>query len=175
MLKHYGANSYPVDTVFHLTQTDNEVMSAIRLARADASHKAHLDAEAILGRGHFRQVYSFNPSDQQLLSAALEAERVKPDLDKPFNSPAYQLAKALGAAFGGDHIKIDLYIQHSSESIFPVLMPDGRVEPSVSLSPILDSFPLMTVDSLYAAPTIAADVRSWITKNRDSMLSGASL
>ncbi len=124
----YGENGYPVDPQFHLGQTDNEVMSAMRSIKKDKRNAAYSAADAILGRGHFRLVYSFNPSDQGVLRAAVEAGRVKPDVDKPLNSPAYQLAKALSTKFGSSNVKTDLYVQGSSESVFPVLMGDGRIE-----------------------------------------------
>ena len=173
MLKHYGANGYQVSVDFHLRQTDNEVTAAIRSKRQDRLSDMWGDAEAILGRGHFRQVYAFNPTDQAALRSSLEAGRVRPTVDQPLSSPAYEISKALADEFGAENVKTDLYIQSSSESLFPVLMSDGRIETSVSLSPILANFPLMTVDSIYAAPSIAQKVRGRIDTTRSEILAGS--
>jgi HD superfamily phosphohydrolase len=172
MLTHYGANGYLSDLDFHFSQTDNEVSAAIRASAREVHSKGHLAAKAIVARGHFRLVYAYNPSDQAILSTAIESGRIQPELDRPFNSPAYQLWKLLVAEFGEANVKKDLYIQDSSPALFPVLMRDGRIEPSMALSPILASFPLMTVDSIYAEPSIASKVSKWIHLNREEILKG---
>ncbi|MER9455742.1 HD domain-containing protein [Mesorhizobium sp. M0478] len=173
MVSHYGANGYRKDVAFHLSQTDNEVMSSIRAAFGNSDAPGHDSAQAILRRGHFRSVYSYNPTDQEVLRGAIESGSLEPDINKPLNSPAYQLGKILSKNFGEANIKTDFYIQGSSPALFPVLMPDGRVESSVSVSPILANFPLMTVDSIYASPAIAEDVRAWIARERNAVLTGA--
>ena len=117
-------------------------------------------------------VYGYNPSDQLILGKAIASGNVEPELDKPFNSPAYQLWKLLCAEFGEANVKKDLYIQNSSPALFPVIMQDGRIESSVSLSPILANFPLMTVDSIYAEPSTLPKVKKWIGQERDNVLSG---
>ncbi|MEQ1901410.1 MAG: hypothetical protein ABL866_11825 [Devosia sp.] len=174
MVDHYGPNGYSKDLAFHLSQTDNEVTAAIRTAAKNVKIPGHVSADAILNRGHFRFVYGYNPSDQAILGKAISEGKVQVELDKPFNSPAEKLLGPLSAEFGEGSIKKDLYIEGSSPALFPVLMPDGRVESSVSLSPILGSFPLMTVDSIYAAPEIVPKVKRWIELNRTSVLSGAA-
>jgi len=172
MVSHYGENGYRKDVDFHLSQTDNEVMASIRAAQGDQESAGYASANAILSRKHFRTVYGFSPTDQKLLLGALEDGKLKPDIDKPLNSPAYQLGKALGKEFGEANIKTDLYIQGSSPALFPVLMPDGRIESSISISPILANFPLMTVDSIYVAPDLADNVRSWIKQFGNAVLTG---
>ncbi|RWO58546.1 HD domain-containing protein [Mesorhizobium sp.] len=172
MVSHYGANGYSRDVAFHLSQTDNEVMSAIRSAQLDGRAVGHASAKAILCRGHFRLVYAFNPSDQDVLKRSIEDGKVEVEIDQPFNSPAHQIWKALAKEFGESETKKDLYIQGSSYALFPVIMQDGRIESSITLSPILRNFPLMTVDSVYFSPELAQTARDWITSNRDKVLQG---
>lgn len=172
MVSHYGANGYSKDVEYHLSQTDNEVTAALRSAFRAGAHNGHAHAKAILGREHFRLVYTYNPSDQSILQSSILEGRITPELNQPFNSPAHELQKALIVEFGSEQIKKDQYLQGSSPAEFPVLMPDGRIESSVTLSPILANFPLMTVDSIYADPTIADAARHWLSKNREDVLRG---
>src|SRR5690606_34831781 len=104
----------------------------------------HLLAAPLISRRHFRHVYGFNPTDRDILEQSIADRRVVPEENKPL-SPAYLLEKELIKVFGEQHVRTDLYIQGSSPAKFPVLMPDGRIESSESLSPILANFPLMTV------------------------------
>jgi len=168
----YGKNGYSKDIAFHLAQSDNEVMAAIRLAFANPQSNLYAVSSALQERGHFRLVYSFNPTDQAKLTSSIENGLLALEQDKPLNSPAYYLFKRLSKEFGEDNIKKDLYISGSSPALFPVLMPDGRIESSGSLSPILENFPKMTVDTIYASPSIAHEVRRWLDSYRDQVLGG---
>jgi HD superfamily phosphohydrolase len=172
MVLHYGANGYRRDIAFHLSQTDNEVMGAIRAARNDENSPGYTAAKAVLERGHYRLVYAFNPTDQATLRQSMETGKVDVEIDKPLNSPAYQIAKYLSNNFGHDKFKTDLYIQGSSYALFPVIMSDGRIESSIDLSSILRNFPLMTVDTVYAAPEYAEKAREWINNNREKLFLG---
>lgn len=172
MVFHYGANGYRRDIAFHLSQTDNEVMGAIRAARSDENSPGHAAAKAVLERGHFRLVYAFNPTDQAMLRHSMETGKVDVEIDRPLSSPAYQIAKYLSKNFGELGFKTDLYIQGSSYADFPVIMHDGRIESSIELSSILKNFPLMTVDTVYAAPELVQRAKEWINSNREKLLQG---
>jgi HD superfamily phosphohydrolase len=172
MVSHYGANGYSKDIAFHLSQTDNEVTAAIRAAVNDPKSAGHSAARAIMCREHHRLVYSFNPSDQLTLKTAIEQGTVELEIEEPLNSPADRLWKSLSEKYGKDNVKKDLYIQGASPALFPVIMPDGRIESSTNVSPILENFPLMTVDSVYVSHNLAEEARSWIGKNRAKVLRG---
>lgn len=171
MIEHYGANKFNVDPEFFLSQADSEILVALKASEASDTSKGE-SARAILHRKHFRQIYAFNPSDQRLLEDSIAAGRVVPEENRPFNSPAYLLKKALVPKFGENQIKDDLYIGKSQPQVFPVRMRDDRIESSTSLSSILRSFPIMTTDSIYAAPEIISDARAWIEENRSAVLEG---
>ncbi len=122
MVGHYGANGYKKEVEFHLSQTDNEVMTAIRSASVNSGSPLHGSANAILNRGHFRLVYAFNPDDQQKLKLAVEDGKIAIVPDTPLISPANTMFSILSKEFGADKIKKDLYVQGTSAALFPVLM-----------------------------------------------------
>lgn len=172
MAQHYGENGYSRDIEFHLSQTDNEVTVAIRNAFRDRAAAGHLAAQAILGRQHYRLVYSYNPSDQQTLRESIEEGRLAIEENQPLVSPARRIFDLLCKEFGKENFKEDLYIQGASYAVFPVLMPDNRIEISISLSPVLRNFPRMTVDTIYTSPNMIEKSKTWIAKNRDRVLRG---
>ena len=89
-------------------------------------------------------------------------------------SAAAFLFGALEPEFGSDKLRYDSYTQSSNPNLFPVLMPDGRIEESTELSSILKNMPLTNLNFIFAARDVSEDVTSWIEKNRNVVLGGKS-
>ena len=172
MVQYYGSDGYQFDVDFHLSQTDNEVLAAMRAARKDPSAPGHKAAVAILGRGHFKCIYSRNPTDDGLIEASLSNGKVAPSADQANLSASYFLYEALKKQFPNDEIFFDSYSQSSNPSEFPVLMPDGRIENSVNLSDILRNIPLTNIGNVYTSGGIAEEAASWLERNREAVLKG---
>jgi uncharacterized protein len=172
MKSHYeNDGGYRYDVEFHLSQTDNEVTAAIREAAKGDAHPGHEHAKAIMSRGHDRMIYSWNPSDQEKLKLSIESGRILPDVDRPL-SPAYYVKKILETQFKC-RIHTDLYIEGSSPNIFPVLMPDERIESSINLSRLLREIPSTTVDYIFCEKSAAVQVANYIKKHREEILQGS--
>ena len=57
---------FPIDYEEHLKYTDNEVISAMLSIAKDKSHPAHLHANRIVHRRHFRSIYRSTAEDRKL-------------------------------------------------------------------------------------------------------------
>jgi hypothetical protein len=168
----YGAGGYKFDAPFHLSQTDNEVLAAMRLAAKDESAPGSSAARAILERGHFRRVYTRNPSDEALVEGAIKAGDLVPSSEQTDLSPAYFLTEHLNREFGSDNIHYDKYFQNTNSAVFPVLMPDERIETSTQVSEVIRNIPLTKVTYIFASPAVAENATDWIAKNRVAVLKG---
>lgn len=80
----------------HLGLTDNEVLSAIRLANRKQGAPGHAAASRIARRTHFRPVYERNSIDQ-----------------KRNPNSADLVEKALVQKYGGENVRRDQYAQKS--------------------------------------------------------------
>lgn len=168
----YGENGYQFDAGFHLSQTDNEVTSAMRKADEDTKAPGHGAARAILRRGHYKRVYERNPTDEKLVEAAIGTGKLVPAMDNADLSAAAFLFAALERQFGAEKLRYDSYAQSSNPNLFPVLMADNRIEESIELSSILKNMPLTNMNFIFAARDISEDVTSWIETNREMVLRG---
>lgn len=166
----YGENGYQFDVGFHLSQTDNEVISAMRKADLDAETPGHSAARAILRRGHYKRVYGRNPTDEKIVKGAIEDGRLVPAMEGADLSAAAFLFDELQKEFGSEKLRYDSYAQGSNPNLFPVLMPDNRIEESTELSSILKNMPLTNINFIFSARDISEDVTSWIEKNRSIVL-----
>lgn len=172
MRAHYGVDGYNFDTAFHLSQTDNEVLVAMRLAAQDESDPGSASARAVLRRGHFRRVYTRNPTDESLVEDAIKAGDLVPSSEQTDLSPAYFLMKQLKKEFDGSTMYYDQYFQSTNSAVFPVLMPDDRIEVSTQVSEVIRNIPLTKVTYIFASPAIAENVTNWIARNRVTVLKG---
>jgi len=82
MKEYYGGDGYKFEAEFHLSQTDNEILSAIRIAARDGRAPGHNSAKAILSRAHFRCVYKRNPTDDALVEKSIENSIISPASDQ---------------------------------------------------------------------------------------------
>ncbi len=115
-------------------------------------------------RGHFRRVYERSPSDEHIARASIGAGRLVPDLKRADLSAAYFLHEKLKPVFGPEKLYYANYSQSSNPNAFPVLMADGRVESSESVSEVIRNLPLTNINYIYAAPSLVPDVKNWIEK-----------
>ena len=173
MKQHYGTGGYKFDPAFHLTQTDSEVLAAMRRATLDLDAPGSAAARAVLQRGHYRRVYSKNPTDDALAEQSLASAKLSPTPQQADLSAAYFLKEGLTNEFGAENIFYDRYVQKSNPSTFPVLMEDGRIEISTELSSVLRNIPLTNVAYIFVAPNMLANASEWIAANRASVLTGA--
>lgn len=171
MKSHYGEGGYKLDVQFHLTQTDNEVLTAMRAAARDPSAPGFLSACAVLNRGHYRKVYSRNPADESVLMSSIENGSIQPKPNTTL-SPGYYIFEQAAAIFGKENLRHDPYLQSSNPNQFPVLMHDGRIEESTQISTVLAKIPLTVTDYLFAEPKISDDVGTWIKSHRENILQG---
>jgi HD superfamily phosphohydrolase len=171
----YGPGGYKFDAAFHLSQTDNEVLAAMRVATKDESISGSTSARFILGRGHFRRVYTRNPSDEALVESKIRAGELVPSSEQTDLSPAYFLTEQLNNVFGKNNIHYDKYFQSTNSSVFPVLMPDERIETSTQVSEVIRSIPLTKVTYIFASPALVENVNGWLAKNRVTVLEGGSI
>jgi HD superfamily phosphohydrolase len=168
----YGAGGYKFDVAFHLDQTDNEVLAKMRLAAKDEVAPGAASARAILKRGHFRRVYTRNPSDESLVESAIKAGNLVPSSEQTDLSPAYFLTDKLNEEFCADTIYYDKYFQSTNSTVFPVLMPDERIETSTQVSEVIRNIPLTKVTYIFANSSAAERVTDWIAKNRVAIFNG---
>jgi len=54
---------FSTDVDHHLSLTDNEVISALRIAASDSEKQGHKHASRIINRKHFKELYERNPED----------------------------------------------------------------------------------------------------------------
>jgi HD superfamily phosphohydrolase len=172
MKAHYGAQGYRPETAFHLSQTDGEVLTAMRRAVQDESVPGSMSARAILTRGHFRRVYGRNPTDEALVEDAIKAGALIPSSEQTDLSPAYFLVEKLKKEFESNELHYDRYFQSTNSALFPVLMPDDRIEVSTQVSEVIRNIPLTRITYIFAKPSITDQVRSWVESNRDIVLKG---
>ena len=168
----YGTGGYSFDEKFHLSQTDNEVLAAMRVAAKEVSASGFESARAILTRGHFRCVYSRSPSDEALVLNAIKSGNLLPSSEQTDLSPAYFLTEQLSREFGSGNIHYDRYFQNPNSAVFPVLMSDQRIELSTQVSEVIRNIPLTKITYIYANPTLTENVAGWIEKNRYAILKG---
>jgi HD superfamily phosphohydrolase len=172
MKAHYGKSNYKLDVDFHMQQTDNEILSAMRRACKGPGMNGHLHAKAILERQHFRRVYEKNPTDETSISKALAKGAIAPKANQTDLSAGFFLYGAIKRKFPKGAVFFDSYNQSSNPTAFPVLMSDGRIEDAGSLSTVLRSLPLTNVTYIFAEPSIASEVAEYIGKHRSRLLEG---
>lgn len=153
MLAWLAPEGYPFDVDGHLRNTDIEVMAAMRQAERDERAPGHAAARYSLCREHFKTIYSRNPVDTAINPEAGEA-----------------VCEALEAEFGAERFRRDRYAQKAGRPDFPVLLRDGQVASSLSVSDVLKQLPVFSVDTVYADRAIHATAENWLKSHRDTIL-----
>ena len=155
LLEWIQGGKLPTTTEEHLSITDNEVISALRAASADPTIPGHKHAEMIINRKHFKVLYELNPNDFKVNSDA-----------------AVLIAEATEKKFGRDKTRFDSYTEKRELMDFPVLLRDGSVVSSLSLSQALGKLPIVTIDYVFIDPDpdIRDHAEKWLKKNKTDII-----
>jgi len=155
LLEWIQGGKLPTTTEEHLSITDNEVISALRVASADPTIPGHKHAEMIINRKHFKVLYELNPNDFKINSDA-----------------AVLIAEATEKKFGRDKTRFDSYTEKRELMDFPVLLRDGSVVSSLSLSQALGKLPIVTIDYVFIDPDpdIRDHAEKWLKKNKTDII-----
>jgi hypothetical protein len=155
LLEWIQGGKLPTTTEEHLSITDNEVISALRAASADPTIPGHKHAEMIINRKHFKVLYELNPNDFKINSDA-----------------AVLIAEATEKKFGRDKTRFDSYTEKRELMDFPVLLGDGSVVSSLSLSQALEKLPIVTIDYVFINPDpdIRDHAEKWLKKNKTDII-----
>ena len=145
--------SFSTDLEDHLKITDNEIVSEIRKAATRENAPGHLHARRIVCREHFKRLYERNPDDVQ----------VNPESGSAIFGP-------LCEKFGKEHFRHDRYYQRGGAPDFPVLSRDTRLTPSLSISAVLKTLPILSVDYIFADRSIFCAADDWLNANRQSII-----
>jgi hypothetical protein len=144
---------FPVDVDGHLELTDNQVWSAILEAAKSSDRPGHVHADRIVGRKHFRVLYSRNPED------------FKVSLD-----PAADIHQATVDEFGTDDVRLDQYKQKGGPPDFPVYCRDERVRSSLTLSSTLGNIPVAAIDYVFVCPDKKKRALAWLKDKKPHIL-----
>lgn len=144
----------PIDEDGLPSLTDVQVLAAISEAARRPSAPGYEHASRIIGRNHFKPVYTLTPED---------AER--------FRDPLTALADACTTQFGAGNVRKCSHTQSAPTTDFPVMDSWDNVSPSHTLSTPLKQIPLASVGYILAEPTLADNVQTWLESERDSILS----
>lgn len=153
LLEWVKEGTFPTTADEHLSITDNEVISALRTASADPTKSGHKHAERIINRKHFKVLYELNPNDLKVTSDA-----------------AKLVAEAAEKEFGRDKIRVDHYTEKRELMGFPVLLRDGSVLSSLSLSQALGNLPIVTIDCVFIDPDIKGHAEEWLNRNKTGII-----
>ncbi len=155
MLEYFGESKYPTELRTHLNVTDNEITAALGTACADPGARGHKAAKSIVERRHFKKVY----------------QRLEEDISIDIDAPD-RIFERVSKEFGPENMRFDSYRQRSDPSEFPVLLDDGKVGSSMSLSDVIVNLPLTAIDFIFCVPEISDEAGRWIDANRTSILKG---
>ena len=136
-----------------LSYNDINVVKAMFEAEKCSSKPGHEAAKRILNRGHFKIVYSANPSD-----VAYNPE------------PGKAIYAGLLEKYAAENVIHDEYQVRSGADDFPVLTRDGRIEQSSVMSSVLQSIPPVTGDNVYVNPEYVEESKEWLNSNKEEML-----
>ncbi len=144
---------FPTDVDGHLSLTDNEVWSGILAAYRDQNASGHQHANRIIDRRHYRELYARDPSDV----------KINPEAGN-------EIFEAAEAEFGSENVRSDRYSQKSSAVEFPVLMNDGRIASSISLSETLRQLPIAKFEYVFVEPGLHKRASDWLDSKRDEII-----
>jgi HD superfamily phosphohydrolase len=121
----------------HLEMTDNEVLSAINQAAQDPGSDLHVLALRLVGRRHFRAVYTLLPSHKRAVPTILE-----------------DIGNLIKAEFQEENVKVDSYTPGSGSNDFWVLTQTGKVESGPTLSTIAQNTSLDEMGFVFVEPSL---------------------
>jgi len=136
-----------------LSITDNEVTSAMLKAARDPKLPGHDAARRIVLRDHFRVLYQRHPTDAG----------INPEAGKA-------IFEAAQGKFGSESVRHDPYVSRGAPPDFPVLMRDGTVVSSVTVSPALAKLPLLSIDYVFIEKELLDKARGWLNTNKHAII-----
>ena len=145
--------TYPVDPSSHLGMTGVDVTAGIVAAASDPDDPARDPAQRLLGRRHFRVLWSRN----------------REDLER--NSEAGQLVFAAAAErFGAEVVRRDRRSPPGAAIDFPVLMRNDRIASARANSSVIDHIPDAALEYVFIDPDLVEKAGSWLRTERDSII-----
>lgn len=147
-----------MDVEEHQSITDNEVLAAIRKAAKDKSYKSHEYARIIHERDHYKILYKKTMADLKLNT-----------------SPGSVIYENACSKFGNRYVRHDEYTQKGGTLDFPVICKDGKILSSLSMSSTLNNIPVVSIDNVYIAREVEEKAKSWLSDNKDDILSGGEI
>jgi HD superfamily phosphohydrolases len=150
--------TFPTDVEEYLKITDNEIMTGIYSAYRDSKNPAHEYAKRIVERKHFKVLYSRNPLDFFRTTGAGKA-----------------IFEAACDKFGEDKIRYDPYVQKGSDVTFPVLEKDERIVSSRMKSEVLNTLPVVKIDTVYVEPGLEETAKRWLEKEREGIIASKEM
>jgi HD superfamily phosphohydrolase len=147
--------SFGVKIEKYLAMTDAEVTAAILAASRNYRSRAHKAASKITNRQHFKVLYQRNPADHDR------------------NPDASKIVYDAGCGrFGSEFFRHDSHTQRGESIDFPVLMRDGRIASSRSMSDTLNRVPVAVVDYVFVDRSKLEDARGWLEREREGLIAG---
>ena len=137
----------------HLAMTDVQVIAGIAEVAADAGHDAHDPARRLTARGHFRELWTHNPSD---LNRNPGAGRL-----------VYEAARE---CFGDAAVRRESHHAQGPEIDFPVQMNDERIEWASAVSTAIANIPNPAFDYVFIDPAHEGDAKRWLRDNHDTII-----
>lgn len=148
--------TFPIDIEGHLRMTDDEVNAAMRIAASDPKHPGYIPAHCIMRHCHFKLLYERDPQDAKLNS-----------------EPGAAIAMAAAREFGTDAVRYSKPKVKNVAIDFPVRGRDGRIQPAISVSETLSKLQPTAMEYVFIDPQLRAKAKSWLDRNRDSILAAA--
>lgn len=140
----------PTDIAKHLALTDNEVITAIRMAARRRSHRGHEPARWIDSHQHFRRLYERTPEDV----------KKNPEVGEVIYRAARRRFKAA-------NVRHNVRAERKGAPVFPVLTREKGVKSPQELSTVLQQLPVAAMDTVYVHPEKYQDALAWLAENRD--------
>ena len=148
---------FPIDYEEHLKYTDNEVISAMLSIAKDKSHPAHLHADRIVHRRHFRSIYRSTAEDRKL----------------SIFKPGRKIYEAASEKFGEENVKHVEKTQTRRRNDFPVLVQGARIAGAASEKETFSGVPLASCAHVFVSPEMRDEADDWLSQNRQRILSAA--
>ena len=154
-LKHiHKRDFFPVEDMDEFLRiTDVEVLQALRKAYEDKNQTGHTHAVRILGRRHFKVLYTRNPDDIKKNPDAVQ-----------------RIYEAACNEFGEENVRVDEYTEEKGTFDFPVRKRDGRIVSSLAESQVLQNLPVATVGYVFVNREHYEKAVKWLREKRETIL-----
>lgn len=145
--------TFSTDVEEHLALTDNEISTAFRAAAVESSERGHAHAQRIMLHNHFKRLYS--PSRDDL--------RINPEA-------GMAMSHAAEKELGPENVRYDRYAEKGQVYEFPVFTTDDSTVSSTSISQVLGSMPLASVDCVFVERNLLKEAKGWLEQHKASII-----